>query len=101
MDTELREDVLDMMPDGVRAHVELFSDLPIRSAPRQQARDLRFTPGEPEAPERQILFDRALVRQAHGHSYLECREQELEHSAGRGSRARASRAHRRFCIAIR
>jgi len=74
MDTELGEDVLDMMPHRVRTHVELFSDLPVQRALRQQARDLRFTLGQPEATESQIRLYLAFVSQAHGHSHLECWE---------------------------
>src|SRR6476469_6306429 len=76
MDAELREDVLDVMPHRVRAHVELLGDLPVRRPTREQTGDLRLTPGQPESSERQIVRDLAVVREAHRDSHLQCAEQE-------------------------
>ena len=90
MDAELREDVLDMMPHRVRAHVELFGDLPVRRPTREQTRNLRLTPGEPEPPKCQLLRDLAVVREAHGDSHLERGDQESEQRSRRVSWAGAT-----------
>src|SRR5688500_16266632 len=46
MDAELGEDILDMVPHGMRAHVELIGDLPVRRSAREQTRNLRLTTGQ-------------------------------------------------------
>ena len=74
MNAELREDVLDMMPHRMRAHVELLGDLSVRRSPREQTRDLRLTPGQPEPSESQLRSHFAVVREAHGDTHLERRE---------------------------
>ena len=78
MDAELREDVLDVMPHRVRAHVELLGDLPVRRPTREQTGDLRLTPGQPETSERQIVRDLAVTRETHGDSHLERGEYQPE-----------------------
>ena len=62
MDAKLQENVLDMMPHCMPAHIELFGDLSVRGSPREQTRDLRFTSGQPEPRERQLCSDLAVVR---------------------------------------
>src|SRR5688572_17812793 len=93
MDTELRENVLDMMPHRVRAHVELLGNLPVRRSPREQPRDLRLTPGQSEPPETQLRVELMFVRKPHGHSHLERGKQELEQRFRGMSRTRASRTY--------
>ena len=90
MDAELHEDVLDVMPHGVRAHVELFGDLAVRRPTREQTRDLRLTPGKAEPSKGQLLRNLAVVRQAHRDSHLERGEQESEQRSRRMSWARAT-----------
>src|SRR5687767_13349794 len=101
MDAELREEVLDMMANRLRAQIELFGELPVRCASREQTRDLRLTPVQPEAREIRLCRDFAVVREAHGHSHLERGEQELEHCSRLVSRARTSRTHGRLCVVVR
>jgi|SRR5687767_5987801 len=93
MDTELRKNVLDMMPHRVRAHVELFGNLPVRSSPREQPRDLRLTLGQPEPPEAELRVELAFVGEAHRHSHLERGKQEFEQRSRSVSRARAPRTY--------
>ena len=90
MDAELGEDVLHVMPHRVRAHVELIGDLPVRRSPREQTRDLRLTPGQPQPSEGEIRPDLTIVREAHGDSHLERGEQESEQRSRRMSWARAT-----------
>ena len=78
MDAELRKDILDMMPHGVRAHVELIGDFPVRGPTREQARDLRLTPGQPESAQRQLRRDLVVTRETHGDADLECRKKQPE-----------------------
>ena len=75
MDAELRKNILDMMPHGVRAHVELIGDLPVRRSAREQTRDLRLTPGQPEPTQCQLRRDLVVSRETHGDSHLERGEQ--------------------------
>ena len=91
MNAELREDVLDMMPHGVRAYVELVGDLPIRRSPRQETRNLRFTRGEPEASESRLRGDVAVVRETYGDTNLERRKQQSEQRSRCVSWARTTR----------
>ena len=78
MDAELPENILDMMSHGVRAHVELLGDLPVRRSAREQTRDLRLTPGQPEPSECQLRRDLAVTRETHGDSHLERGEYQPE-----------------------
>src|SRR5690242_3983456 len=71
MDAELGEDVLDVVPHGVRADVELVRDLPVRGASREQSCHLRFARGQSEVAEREWLRRLLIAREANVHRQLE------------------------------
>ena len=91
MDAELRENILDMMPHGMRAHLELLGDLPVRRSAREQTRDLRLTPGQPEPSECQLRPALVVTRETHGDSHLEGGKQKSEQRSRCMSWARAAR----------
>ena len=101
MNAELGEDILHVMPHRVRAQVEPIGDLPVRRSPREQTRDVRLTPGQPQPSEGELRPDFTIVREAHGDSHLERGEQESEQCFRRVSWAGPTRTNRRLDVAVR
>ena len=101
MDAKFRENVLDMMPHGMRAHVQLIGDLPVRRSAREQTGDLRLTPGQPEPSQCQLRRDLVVTREAHGDSHLERGEKQPEQRSRRVSWAVPARANGCLDVAVR
>src|SRR4029078_13670527 len=98
MDPELHEDILDMIPHSVRAQLELLGDFPVRGSAREQTRNLRLTPGQPQPSECQLRPDLAVTPATHGDSDLEGGKEQSEQRSRCMSWARAARTKRRLDV---